>query len=226
MGPATQFHAKQEQHDGIYDQTPPLKINKDSNFISRTPPSTTASSTTTTTTTTTSDKQPPRRPVIIYTHSPKVIHTHPRDFMALVQKLTGYTPPPEETQQSATQDRRQHHVRRGGQGINTEDNESTSVVTEEHGSSVNDIPQVNSCFVDGGVGVGVGVGVAPSPYRSAVFDPYFNPTPVFPSNPTEFFCTPSHQLPFYNPDSLFLNRNSLSSSSSSTLRALKEYPDI
>ncbi|EPS65720.1 hypothetical protein M569_09057, partial [Genlisea aurea] len=28
-------------------------------------------------------------PVIIYTHSPKVIHAHPSDFMALVQKLTG-----------------------------------------------------------------------------------------------------------------------------------------
>uniref|UniRef100_A0A7N0TL40 VQ domain-containing protein n=1 Tax=Kalanchoe fedtschenkoi TaxID=63787 RepID=A0A7N0TL40_KALFE len=28
-------------------------------------------------------------PVIIYTQSPKVIHTQPRDFMALVQKLTG-----------------------------------------------------------------------------------------------------------------------------------------
>lgn len=30
-----------------------------------------------------------RQPVIIYTHSPKVIHTQPQDFMALVQKLTG-----------------------------------------------------------------------------------------------------------------------------------------
>lgn len=35
-----------------------------------------------------------RQPVIIYTHSPKIIHTHPKDFMALVQRLTGFTPPP------------------------------------------------------------------------------------------------------------------------------------
>ncbi|CAH1435582.1 unnamed protein product [Lactuca virosa] len=216
----SQFHAKEEQHDGgAYDQTP-LKINKDSNFITRLPPSSNTTSSTTTSDGLTNkpqqqqQQQPPRRPVIIYTHSPKVIHTHPRDFMALVQKLTGYTPPPEDTQQ--TQDRRHHR----GQG-NTEDNESTSVVTEEHGSSVNDIPQVNSCFVDGGVGVGV---TAP-PYRAAGFDPYFNPTPVFSANPTDFFCGSTHQLPFYNPDSLFLNRNSLSSSSSS-LRVLKEYPDI
>ncbi|XP_066387333.1 VQ motif-containing protein 8, chloroplastic-like [Miscanthus floridulus] len=39
--------------------------------------------------------QPPRRqqqqqqPVIIYTHSPKVIRTNPRDFMSIVHKLTG-----------------------------------------------------------------------------------------------------------------------------------------
>uniref|UniRef100_A0A7N0SYW8 VQ domain-containing protein n=1 Tax=Kalanchoe fedtschenkoi TaxID=63787 RepID=A0A7N0SYW8_KALFE len=42
-------------------------------------------------------------PVIIYAHSPKVIRTKPQDFMALVQKLTGYTrdptsktPPPQQ----------------------------------------------------------------------------------------------------------------------------------
>ncbi|KAJ0086642.1 hypothetical protein Patl1_08113 [Pistacia atlantica] len=32
---------------------------------------------------------PPRPPVIIYTVSPKVIHTNPSDFMTLVQRLTG-----------------------------------------------------------------------------------------------------------------------------------------
>ncbi|MFS7993251.1 putative VQ motif-containing protein/18/20/21/25 [Helianthus anomalus] len=30
-----------------------------------------------------------RKPIIIYMRSPKVIHTKPHDFMALVQKLTG-----------------------------------------------------------------------------------------------------------------------------------------
>ncbi|GAB4861152.1 hypothetical protein Ancab_036309 [Ancistrocladus abbreviatus] len=34
-------------------------------------------------------QQPPRLPVIIYTVSPKVIHTNPGDFMMLVQRLTG-----------------------------------------------------------------------------------------------------------------------------------------
>lgn len=34
-------------------------------------------------------KPPPRQPIIIYTVSPKVIHTNPSDFMNLVQRLTG-----------------------------------------------------------------------------------------------------------------------------------------
>ncbi|KAG8084284.1 hypothetical protein GUJ93_ZPchr0010g8870 [Zizania palustris] len=34
-------------------------------------------------------KHPQQQPVIIYTHSPKVIRTNPRDFMSIVQKLTG-----------------------------------------------------------------------------------------------------------------------------------------
>ncbi|KAF5749107.1 protein MKS1-like [Tripterygium wilfordii] len=34
-------------------------------------------------------QQQPRPPVIIYTVSPKVIHTHPGEFMNLVQRLTG-----------------------------------------------------------------------------------------------------------------------------------------
>ncbi|GMH01904.1 hypothetical protein Nepgr_003743 [Nepenthes gracilis] len=42
-----------------------------------------------TTTTVAAAHRPRREPVIIYTHSPKVIHTHARDFMALVQELTG-----------------------------------------------------------------------------------------------------------------------------------------
>ncbi|XP_021975424.1 VQ motif-containing protein 20-like [Helianthus annuus] len=188
----TPFHAKQEQYEyGTYDH-PPLKTTKDSNFIHCLPPPSSTEKTKPV------EQQPPPRPLIIYTHSPKVIHTQPRDFMALVQKLTGYTRPLEDTQRAKCQ-------------ANIDDNESTSVVTEEHGSSVNH--DINSCFVEGGVGV------APPPFRLG-FDPYFNPTPVFPTNRVDFLCTPS---PFYNPDSMFLNRNSLSSSS---LRVLKDFRDV
>nr|XP_009777974.1 PREDICTED: protein MKS1-like [Nicotiana sylvestris] len=54
--------------------SPPLKINRDSCHIKKP-----------------SFEQQQRHPVIIYTHSPKIIRTHPRDFMALVQKLTGFS---------------------------------------------------------------------------------------------------------------------------------------
>ncbi|KAG4999246.1 hypothetical protein AAZX31_08G041300 [Glycine max] len=44
-----------------------------------------------------SKAQQQRPPVIIYTHPPKVIHTHARNFMELVQKLTGlYRTDPED----------------------------------------------------------------------------------------------------------------------------------
>ncbi|CAL9781793.1 unnamed protein product [Musa acuminata subsp. burmannicoides] len=71
----------------------PLKIHKDSHLIHKASSSSSSSSSTststTTTTTTSSHQQQRHHPVIIYTHSPKVIHTQARDFMALVQKLTG-----------------------------------------------------------------------------------------------------------------------------------------
>ncbi|OIV97980.1 hypothetical protein TanjilG_14080 [Lupinus angustifolius] len=54
----------------------PLRINKDSHKIKK-PPLAPA------------PQPPPRQPIIIYTVSPKVIHTTPDDFMNLVQRLTG-----------------------------------------------------------------------------------------------------------------------------------------
>ncbi|XP_050365230.1 protein MKS1-like [Argentina anserina] len=61
----------------------PLKIHKDSHKIKKPPvvpqPSQQANQ----------HHQPPRQPVIIYTVSPKIIHTNPSDFMNLVQRLTG-----------------------------------------------------------------------------------------------------------------------------------------
>ncbi|TKY74139.1 MKS1 protein [Spatholobus suberectus] len=52
----------------------PLRINKDSHKIKKPP---------------LAPQPPPRQPIIIYTVSPKVIHTTPGDFMNLVQRLTG-----------------------------------------------------------------------------------------------------------------------------------------
>ncbi|KAK7410677.1 hypothetical protein VNO78_01658 [Psophocarpus tetragonolobus] len=57
----------------------PLRINKDSHKIKKPPLAPQASQ----------PQPPPRQPIIIYTVSPKVIHTTPGDFMNLVQRLTG-----------------------------------------------------------------------------------------------------------------------------------------
>lgn len=54
----------------------PLKINKESHKIKKPPLAP-------------HQPHPPRQPIIIYTVSPKIIHTTPSDFMSLVQRLTG-----------------------------------------------------------------------------------------------------------------------------------------
>ncbi|CAI9787066.1 unnamed protein product [Fraxinus pennsylvanica] len=57
----------------------PLKVRKDSHKIRKPPvPPQPAR-----------PQVPPRPPVIIYTVSPKIIHTNPNEFMSLVQRLTG-----------------------------------------------------------------------------------------------------------------------------------------
>jgi hypothetical protein len=61
----------------------PLRINKDSHKIKKPPLAPQQQQ---------QQQQqlpPPRQPIIIYTVSPKVIHTTPGDFMNLVQRLTG-----------------------------------------------------------------------------------------------------------------------------------------
>lgn len=73
----------------------PLRINKDSHMIHKPPsnPSSHQSATDATSAVKNHGQSAARRhqPVIIYTHSPKVIHANASDFMALVQKLTGLT---------------------------------------------------------------------------------------------------------------------------------------
>ncbi|CAI9767278.1 unnamed protein product [Fraxinus pennsylvanica] len=66
----------------------PLKIKNEWHFIKKSPVSRLTSSIANGVAATTSKPQP-QHPAIIYTDSPKIIHTNPRDFMTLVQKLTG-----------------------------------------------------------------------------------------------------------------------------------------
>lgn len=133
----------------------PLKINKESHLIEKS--SSTSSSS--------SSGKPPqqqRHPVIIYTQSPKVIRTQARDFMALVQKLTGLSrpdappsaaPPPPACSGS-------------------DDGTSSSVVTEENnGGGGGDVTQASSS-------------------SGSVVNPFFSDVPLFAPSASELFCSP------------------------------------
>lgn len=61
------------------------KLNRDSHIIKKSSPSTSPPLTS-------KNRTHPRQPpLIIYAHAPRVIHTKPQEFKALVQTLTGYT---------------------------------------------------------------------------------------------------------------------------------------
>ncbi|KAK6925262.1 VQ protein [Dillenia turbinata] len=131
-----------------------LKINKESHLIRK--PSSSSSSSSSSSPSSLSNAvavasrpQQQRHPVIIYTHSPKIIHTHPKDFMALVQKLTGLSQSGDDmasknNNESWTSEDDSKHG--DNKGIMNEDNDSTSVVTDEN-SSFGDVPVNSSCFV-------------------------------------------------------------------------------
>lgn len=151
MSPVTfsNNHAKKEtSYYGNLCPLSPLKINKDSHFIRKSP---STSSTSSSTMANCATKPQQRYPVIIYTHSPKVIHTHPRDFMALVQKLTGLSKSKEDqvaTKMEPGNEKEGDHHTSSKKGITiNDDNESTSVITDENGSNSMGDGQVNSCFV-------------------------------------------------------------------------------
>ncbi|KAL6295070.1 hypothetical protein ACE6H2_003212 [Prunus campanulata] len=117
MNPAKLQLDEDRQHSVTRDQMmmmngnrpSPLKINKASYLIQKPPNNNNSSSRM-------ANQQHPhehqqhhqqqRQPVIIYTQSPKIIHTQARDFMALVQKLTGL----DQTQQPESSTTTDDHV--------------------------------------------------------------------------------------------------------------------
>ncbi|KDP29420.1 hypothetical protein JCGZ_18341 [Jatropha curcas] len=97
-------------------------------------------------------KQQRKNPVIIYTHSPKVIHTQARDFMALVQKLTGLSSSGND-ETAMIQKRR--HLQKGLKpvSVGNEDNEPSSVSSTDEKRGGGDIspilnPPKNNNFAD------------------------------------------------------------------------------
>ncbi|KAJ7975132.1 putative VQ motif-containing protein [Quillaja saponaria] len=239
----TQFHAKKEithsNNNGAM-HPPPLKINRDSHFIKKSlsppPPSCSTSSSSSSSSIVNgvmaagSTKPQQRHPVIIYTHSPKVIHTHPRDFMALVQKLTGLSrsdedddnnnsknkpPKPKSKAETANVMSGDKVSTENGKMVGNEDNESSSVVTDENNCSsiYSGDGQVNSCFM------------TPPIFEPPTSNLYMTNIPVFTPSSADFLCSNQQFLNYT--DSLFFSHNMRTSVSSSAslegMNDLREY---
>ncbi|CAN0902297.1 VQ motif-containing protein 20 [Linum grandiflorum] len=220
-----------------FDQSPPLKVNKDSHAIKKpsacnNSPSSASSSSSTSSSTAAAVKPPQRQhPVIIYTHSPKVIHTHPRDFMALVQKLTGMTrsndpDPVVRPDKSVDSGKPDSPAEEESQRTGGDDNDSSSVITEENNCGSTEQANSNNnnnCFVSSS-------SIFDSPAANQNNNPYLTNLPPFPgSSAADQFLCPNNQAAFFNySDPLFLGtmRSSSISSSASSLDAINDFRDF
>ncbi|KAK4280801.1 hypothetical protein QN277_012375 [Acacia crassicarpa] len=233
----TPFHSEREiinnPHNHHAFRPPPLKVRKDSHPVNKPASpsllSPTSNSSGSSTIVFARSKPQQRQPIIIYTHTPKIIHTHPSSFMALVQKLTGLSQSHSDVPAASDLLQPKQELgspaastltvdRDGGdfkKGLVNEDNETSSVITEENNcsSSIGDT-QANSCFM-------------PNP---PMLDPPLNPymttnLPVFASsNSAEFLC--SKNQPFFNYDPLFFPHNmrsSMNNTSNATLEGMNDF---
>lgn len=187
-----------------------LKIHRDSHAIKKpplSPPSQSSSSCNSLASgggVTAARAQQTRHPVIIYTHSPKIIHAHPRDFMELVQKLTGLPRSPHRDDEDEERNNKGHpkpqptpppppavdedlecaKAADAAGGVTEEENGvSSGMMMMMMGDT-----QMNSFLV-------------PPPPPPLIFDPYsataanyLNAIPFLP-NSAEFLCSAT---PFYN----------------------------
>ncbi|KAK8579475.1 hypothetical protein V6N13_142683 [Hibiscus sabdariffa] len=138
----------------------PLKINNHSHLIQKPLPSSSADHPMQ------HQQQKRQGPIIIYTQSPKIIHTQARDFMALVQRLTGLSRSDPEAETATLRPRKNRQ----------EDNETSSGITDDQ---------------NGVCGVVVAVGdVAKTTTTESAMNPFLADMPLFTPSSTDFFCSP------------------------------------
>lgn len=114
-------------------------------------------------------------PVIIYTESPKIIHTQARDFMALVQKLTGHS-------RSSAANEKAETVDQSGK----KDNQILTY--EENNSEENEIEDSFSVEMDKNKS---------SSSTSPIYkfsNPYLADFPLFTPNSTNLFSSPQQNM--------------------------------
>ncbi|KAL3510773.1 hypothetical protein ACH5RR_030174 [Cinchona calisaya] len=201
MNPVNFFH--EEPRRVINGPRPsPLRINKDSHVIQKPCSMNQVFKATTKQLST----QQPKQPVIIYTHSPKIIHTKPKDFMALVQKLTGFSRSQDQIVR-ADQSKRDDHTKTISDG---EDNDSSSVTSDHkyEGDHVTDVIKENSSAV--------------SPVNKGL-NPYLTDIPLFTPSSNNLF--PSPQPIFRYPDLVSTSPNVVGSLSPSFFEFMKGLPE-
>lgn len=226
---SAKYHYGQSNING--QRPSPLKINKESHLIRKSSSSSSASTSNSSSSVSIIDppvfgvkqqqQQQKNRPVIIYTHSPKVIHTQAKDFMALVQNLTGLSRSNNQEMAPPAQQGQDHQgvVSKGlkaGRGNGNErkhvghgDNDSSSISTEEN--------------CRGTAAAAGGVDIVVSPFLKPPNAPYFADVPLFTPTSSDFFFSP--RPVFRCPDSVFASPKMGNPISPSVLEFIKGLPE-
>ncbi|XP_076924335.1 VQ motif-containing protein 8, chloroplastic-like [Bidens hawaiensis] len=113
-----------------------------------------------------------RKPVVIYLHTPKIIHTKPHEFMALVQKLTGHSSDKDQGKQQKKTKKKT--LKQEGYDLNVNELSNDSGVTQESMK-------------------------LKSPMFKTPSNPYVADIPLFTPNTSDFFFSPQR---FLSPSSM------------------------
>ncbi|XP_017699730.3 VQ motif-containing protein 8, chloroplastic-like [Phoenix dactylifera] len=208
-----------------------LKIHKDSHLIHKQSSSSSSSSSSSTTTTTSSSSthhhHQRHHPVIIYTHSPKIIHTQARDFMALVQKLTGLSHSTDDNDDAAAAAAANNPppppsniTRKNADTVHAATDDSSS--SSENYSIAGDVVHHVGCSSLPCAAAMSPLGFDPSPPSN----PFLSEIPLFTPNSSDFFCPPRS---FYRyPESAVFSPsipNMGGAISPSMMEAMKAFPE-
>ncbi|KAK7357781.1 hypothetical protein VNO80_17077 [Phaseolus coccineus] len=196
MRPDAKLYGFHEQPKKVINgyRPSPLVINKDSHMIRK--PSTCVDAQT--------KLQRPQRitPIIIYTESPKVIHTKAKDFMALVQRLTG---------RSSTSD----NVSTASLPQDTSENLGSSL---SDGSN-NNSNETSSALRRGGENLFESGAIVPcSPSHLDFAD-----MPLFTPNPSDLFCSSRSSVFKYSDSPYGVLGSLISPSALEFMKELSEY---
>ncbi|MFS7959640.1 putative VQ motif-containing protein/18/20/21/25 [Helianthus anomalus] len=114
-----------------------------------------------------------RKPVIIYIHSPEIIHTKPHEFMALVQKLTGCSSSNDQQQQQKKKNKmKKKTLKQDGYDLNVNQHFNDSGVTHKRDESMK----------------------SKSPMFKTPSNPYVADVPLFTPNMSDHFFSPHRFL--------------------------------